>query len=359
MDGRTDHTIYKEKMNQTDIGKLLLDREFKAEGEPPPEEIVFRIEFQTIGSLGDYALITGRPKAGKTKYLAGAMAAAVSRKDTFGMKIRLPDNKRRVVHWDTEQGKRSHFNCLKLMLDLAGLPHTPDYFKSYHCRQDNAAQIIAMIDHYIRLYPDTGIMFLDGLLDLIDSFNDEKHSKFLVNWLKRITEANNLLIIAILHRSMSVDKSIGHLGSSADRAAQSVLIVEKNKETKQYILKAEYLRDGDDFTPVAIYYNKQMNLWEQTDYIDDAPDQQPSRSVTMKRKAYEFTTDEHTALCYSLFTSDPVQSYDALLQRIKEVYGVGRSWAVECVKILEKENLVWRVPEGFTNIRQGKIFKVT
>lgn len=243
------------------------------------------------------------------------------------------------------------------MLDLCGMAAAPEYFKSYHCRQDSAAQIIALIDHYLKIFPDTGIMFLDGLLDLIDSFNDEKHSKFLVNWLKRITEANNLLIIAILHRSMSVDKSIGHLGSSADRAAQSVLIVEKNRETKQYILKPEYLRDGDDFTPIAIYYNKQLSIWQQTDYIDTSEAPKPQTANLNKRRPFEYSHDEHAGQVYSLFSVDTILSYDNLLQRIREVYGVGKGWAIDCVKILEKDNLIWRVPEGFTNIRQGKIFK--
>lgn len=341
-------------MNKTEVANLLQLREFRADQPKPPEEVVFRIDFETIGSLGDYALITGRPKAGKTKYLSGAMAASVSRQEIFGMNIRLPEHKKKVAHFDTEQGTRSHFNCLALMLQLMQLETMPEHFKSYHCRQDSAAQIVAMIDHYLTIHPETGILFLDGLLDLIDSFNDEKHSKALVNWLKRITEANNMLVIAILHRSMSVDKSIGHLGSSADRAAQSVLIVEKNKETKQYILKAEYLRDGDDFTPRAIRYNGQIRIWEETEFI---PTQEETRPISNKRKAYEFDLAEHTANTVRIFNVGNLLSYDSLLDRIREVYGVGRNWAVDCVKILEKENLVWRVAEGFTNIRQGKLYK--
>lgn len=340
---------------QNEIAELLKQREFSANQEPPAEEVVFRIQFQTIGSLGDYALLTGRPKAGKTKYISGAMAAGISGMEVFGMQIKLPEGKKRVVHFDTEQGRRSHYNVLHLAQRLIEAETMPTHFKSFHCRQDAPHMIIAMIDYYIAQNPDTGLLILDGLLDLIESFNDEKASKALVNWLKRITEANNTFILGVLHRSMSADKSIGHLGSSADRAAQSVLIVEKNKETKQYLLKAEYLRDGDDFTPIAIIYNNQMNIWQQTDYIPDGEEQQPTKAKNMKRRPGEYEISEHVALSTRIFLSEKVHDYKNLLQRIQEVYAVGRQWAVDCVPELERLQLIFRIDNGFTNIRQGKL----
>lgn len=343
-------------MKETEIQQLLFSRLFDPKQEPPKEEIVFRIDWQTIGSLGDYGLMTGRPKAGKSKYLAGAIAAALSNREVFGMKIRLPENKRRVVHFDTEQGKRSHFNLLQLVSTLAA--DTPQFaFDSYHCRQDDAHSIVRMIDYYLQLHPDTGILFIDGLLDLVNSFNDIQDSKILVNWLKRITEACNVYIFAVLHRSMSADKSIGHLGSTADRAAQSVLIVEKNKETKQYVLKAEYLRDGDDFAPVAIYYNKDMETWERTDYIDGtAAATMPGRvSNALKRKPQDFELSQHMGYVSQIFNSQAVRTWEDLKQQIRETYNVGRDWAGECIKHLVAINLLWKTDTGYTNRQQGSL----
>lgn len=345
-------------MKQLDLQALLQSRRFDAGQEPPKEEKIFLIDWQTIGSLGDYSLITGRPKAGKTKYLAGAMAAAISRKEVFGMKIKLPDNKRRVVHFDTEQGRRSHFNLLQLVTTLAEMP-MPVFFDSYHCRQDSADKIMLMIDYYLKTHPDTGLLYIDGLLDLIANFNDVLDSKRLVDWLKRITEANNIHVTAIVHRSMSVDKSIGHLGSTLDRAAQSVLIVEKNKETKQYILKAEYLRDGDEFTPIAIYYNKQLEIWERTDFIDGNSDGRPITGKTanlLKRKPHDYDISQHMAYVSQIFNSQPIRSYDQLRQDIREIYGVGRDWATDCVKHLVSINLIWRTENGYTNRNQVRMF---
>lgn len=345
-------------MNKTDVAALINSRRFDPSQEPPREEIIFRIDFQTIGSLGDYSLFTGRPKAGKTKYLAGAMAAAISRKEVFGLRIKLPDHKKRVVHWDTEQGKRSHYNLLQLMSTLAEMP-APENFDSFHCRQDNARDIMLMMEYYLKQYPDTGIMFIDGLLDLIANFNDVMDSKKLVDWLKRITEASSVHIIAIVHRSMSVDKSIGHLGSTLDRAAQSVLVVEKNKETKQYILRPEYLRDADDFEPRAIFYNKQLELWQQTEYIDGTnagPANGAKIANALKRKPQDYDIAQHLAYLSQIFNSQEYLQYEPLRQNIREAYNVGRDWAGECIKHLISNNLLWKNEHGYTNRSQVKLF---
>lgn len=353
-------------MKNQDINQLLELREFSVNGPPPPEDIVFRVEFQTIGSLGDYVMITGRPKAGKTKFLSGAMAAAVSKQEVFGMRIKLPENKCRVAHFDTEQGRRSHYNCLTLMLKLMNISEMPDHFKSYHLRQDAGPSIIKIIDHYLDRFPDTGCIFVDGLLDLISSFNDETTSKSVVNWLKKITEVNNILLIAVLHRSMSVNKSIGHLGSSADRAAQSVLVVDKNKETRQYVLKSEYLRDGDDFTPVAIHYNKDISTWEQTAYIEESkeqgtrnkgytlPDMTPN--INTRKLLDDYTHSEHVARIPLVFSAGPILTDLQINEQIGKVYEFGRNYSVKCKKILESESLIWKVPTGWTNTNQAKLF---
>jgi len=164
-------------MKQLEIKDLLFSRRFDAEQEPPKEEIIFRIDFQTIGSLGEYSLITGRPKAGKSKYLAGAIASAISREQVFGMTFKLPDHKRRVVHFDTEQGKRSHYNLLRLVCALAKMP-MPENFDSFHCRQDNATNIMLMIDYYLKTNTESEMTeLLSGLpsevaIDIIGEIPD-------------------------------------------------------------------------------------------------------------------------------------------------------------------------------------------
>jgi len=297
-----------------------------------------------------------------TGNFAGAMASSISRETVFGMQWRTPDERPRILHVDTEQGKRSHYNMLALVKKLVGMqPAEKLPFHSLHCRQDSGTRIMQLIELYIKLYPDTSIIFADGLIDFIDSVNDERASKHLVNWLKRITEEHNLFLFAALHRSISVNKSIGHIGSTADRAAQSVLVVEKNKDTRQYILRAEYLREGDAFDPIAIHYNKELQTWEQTEYIDTANEgQRPAKvSNLLKRRPADYDIMQHAAYVSQIFNSWEFRSYDDLRQDIREVYGVGRDWATDCIKHLVSINQIWRTDNGYTNRSQVKMFVTT
>lgn len=341
-------------MNQKDLALLLQTHEFNAQDPAPVEQVVFRIQFKKIGSLGDFILFSGRPKAGKGKYIAGCIAAALSRTEIFDMSIRLPEEKRKVVHFDTEQSKYSHWKMMELIKQLTA-ENLPAFFKSYRCRSVGPSQILAMIEYFLKLNPDTGIVYLDGLLDTIESINDEKHSNYIKRWLKRITEDYNVLLAGVIHRGFSSDKSIGHIGSDGERAAQSVLHIEKDKERKQYIMKSEYLRDDDDILPVAIHYNTQLQLWEQTEYLPEAP---ANLAKANKRRPRDFELSEHADHVYRIFKTEPVQSYDNLTQSIKEVYGVGRSWAVDCVKVLTEMDLIYRTPDGYTNRKQGAILSM-
>ena len=73
-------------------------------------------------------------------------------------------------------------------------------------------------------------------------------------------------MIGVLHLGKGQGETLGHLGSNTDRWAQSTMIVEKNKDLGQFILKPKFLRSSDDFDPIAI-----MNFngnWQQIPYIE-------------------------------------------------------------------------------------------
>lgn len=339
-----------------DLETLLKEALFDINNPPPDEVVIWRIEGQNIGSLGNFSLITGLPKAGKGKFISGITAAGLTRDIIFGQQVRLPEEKKSISYWDTEQSKFDHYQMLRTIRTLTDADTLPDHFKSYHVRKHDAGTIQPMIEHELATRPGIGMVILDGLLDLIDSFNDEKQSKALVNFLKRITDVYNILVLGVLHRSKSVDKSMGHLGSAADRAAQSVLKVEKDRERKIYIMSAEFLRNADDFTPIAIFYNKAVGRWEQTEYeAPDTKEKKPGRERALKPEELDISV--HTINVLRIFNTNPVQQYGELKQNIAEIYGRGNNWAVECIKFLtQKEELVFKTVTGYTNVRQARLY---
>jgi len=242
---------------------------------------------------------------------------------------------------------------MKLIKKLSGVEALPDHFHSFHCRRDNAADIIAMVRYFLQIHPDTGLIFLDGLLDMIDRFNDEGQSKLLINFLKEITDVHNVLVVGVLHRGVTHDKSLGHVGSIADRAAQSVLIVEKNADLKQYVLRSEYLRSADDFEPIAIHYNKQINEWQQTDYI---PPEEQKQDRTRKKRPIEYDISEHQDNVRRIFNGAVELSYKNYVQNICEVYALGFNLAKDMAAFLVKDGIVYKTHTGYSSQAQGKLF---
>lgn len=319
----------------------------------PVEQTVFRIQFKTIGGLGDVIAFSGRQKAGKSLFSSAAMAAAISRKEIFDMRITLPDAKNAVAHFDTEQSKLSHFKMMKRVKHFTQYDSLPAHFNSYRLRSVAPRMIMMYVEAYLKFTPSCGIVFIDGLLDLVDSMNDEKHSSHIKQWLKKISDDHNVLIVGIIHRGFASDKSIGQIGSAIDRIASAVMKIEKIKETKQIVMSSEYLRDDDEIEPIAVFYNTQVNEWQQTEFIEEP--QEGAKRATNKRRPYEFNLSEHTANVALIFSNSDDMSYTDIVQRIVEVYGVGRNWAKECVALLQQQNLIYKTANGFTNRQQLRI----
>ncbi len=341
------------RKKETDYAELLQKRKYDPNKEPPAEQVLFIIESKNIGAVQNFVTITGMQKSGKTTFLSAMVAAALTNNEQLGMRLRLPELKRRVSYWDTEQGDYDFFKTMDKIRAFCGTDKVPQNLDAYNLREDEPQDIMWMIKKYLELHKDCGIIVIDGILDLIESFNDEAESKRLVNTLKKITKESGVLAILTLHKGKTTNNTLGHLGSMADRAAQSVLFVEKNKERNTFILKADYLRSADDFTPIEIYFNNGAHRWEQTDYNPDADKPANKKRQT---KPNEIDREAHRNNVYKIFTFSDPQKYSELVQNINELYAVGTNWAKDCVRHLMHEGLIYKTSDGYTNKQQAKLY---
>lgn len=344
--------------NKINIPELFAQRTYQPGTEPGEEQIVYRIRWQNIGSLGNFSVITGLPKAGKSRYLSAIMAAGMSREEVFLQSVKLPQGKDHILHIDTEQSKYDYHKMLKFVKRLIQCPASaafPDNFKSLYCRGIASSTVMGLIQYYLDTTPTCGMIVLDGLLDMIERFNDEGESTKLIKWIEEITDRFNVHIIAVLHRTKSADKAIGHVGSAVERKAQSILIVEKQTEgtAVNYILKPEYLRSAEGFEPVAIYYNKGSEIFELTEIATEDPVRQNNR----KRRAREYDISEHMDNTRRIFNAGTVQDYRTVIQNIKEIYGIGDTFAKQdFLPYLIFEGIIFRVDDGYTNVSQARLF---
>lgn len=338
-----------------EISELLHKRKFDRTKEPEPEQVIFRIDNKKIGSLQNLVTITGRQKNGKTRYISAAIASALTRSDIFSIYIRTPPGRGRVCFFDTEQGDFDFYRTIKQIQDFSG-GYLPENFDAYNTREDEPEATLKMIELYLKNNPDCSIMVIDGLLDLIIDFNNVAESKHLTNFLKRITKEYNCLIIAVIHRGKGSDTTIGNIGSMADRLAQSILKVEKNKEKNTFILSADFLRSDEDFTPVEIYYDG--DNWAQTFHTQEPSKIHPMTKIKeLKPRPEDIPLQEHKHKVYQIFREPTTRiNYENLIKMIKEFYTSGRNWAVDCLKYLKENQIIFRDVDGYTINPQSKIF---
>lgn len=349
------------------LATLLQETKFDPAQERPQHKTVFRIRFKRVGNLGDTVTFSGLPKAGKSKYISGAIAAAITGQSVFDLNIKLPDHKKRIVHFDTEQSKADHYDMIDLIKKLSGYADNSmaaffaqANFETHQCRKIKAEHMLNLIEYFLKMpaNKNVGMVFLDGLLDVVNNMNDTNYSSYLKQWIKRITEEYEVLLISVIHRTKGADKSAGHVGSEIERVSQSVLMIEKIPKgdgfvIDRYRLKPEYMRSDDFFDPIDIYFNPQLSLWELCDFIEDQKPQKPT-----KRTPLEIPADEHESNVRHIFSSQPLYSkYDDFIRKIKEVYiAPNTEWARKCAyHLCYNLQLVFDTEDGYTNHRQAKL----
>lgn len=242
-------------MNKINLADILQARKFDSNKIPEKQHISFTIQGKCIAQLGSYCVISGLPKSSKSTYLSAAIGSAYLPKfqDNWGIKFHLPENRNKIGYFDTESSQYDFYQQIEKIkkFSLTSILH-PD-IDCFNTREDSPDLIRAIIVEYLKSTPECSILCIDGFLDLCFNYNDEVETRKLTNWFKKITKEFNIMLLGVLHLGKSGgNETLGHLGSNTDRWANSTLIVEKDRNNNQYVLKPKFLRSSGDFDPIAI-----------------------------------------------------------------------------------------------------------
>jgi hypothetical protein len=196
--------------------------------------------------------ITGSEGSGKTNYLGGILSGAIRtgniQIDTLGASIRQNTLGHAVLLFDTEQSEHQFYKNVTYILDRSGIAHPPGWFKAYSLasisRKERLNLILEAMDRFYYEFGGLHMVVIDGIADLMQGVNDEGSSVMLTEELFRMAAIYNTVILCVLHLTPSGIKLRGHLGSELQRKAAGILLVEKNDENDQSIVKALKVRDG-------------------------------------------------------------------------------------------------------------------
>lgn len=214
-----------------------------------------------LATSGNFICFAGLPKTGKSTFISAIIASWAGNREIFT--FRAFSHGKKLAIFDTEQTPFDFHRTVKRIKKLA---KTPDVFNSidaYLVREYGANEILGLINAYLKQSAGrTGMLVIDGILDCLNSFNDEAESKRLIRLLKRWASVYDCCIVTILHTSKQSGNTLGHYGSMSDRYAQSTLTIEKTKQGS-FVCAPKMLRSAAEFDQVEIMWSEKNQIFEQ------------------------------------------------------------------------------------------------
>ncbi|MCR4920870.1 MAG: AAA family ATPase [Bacteroidaceae bacterium] len=196
--------------------------------EVPPEQPILSVDGVGFFALSDIHALKGKQKQGKSSVLK-VMVAALLSGQVFRLKSELQES---VVLWcDTEQKPSD----VKLIFDE--VQHLTGLSDEVLNRRLLVFQLRKLT--YETLYTDTymlvekyhpQVVILDGVVQFVQSFNDEVTSRKLIHDMMVLAEDFQCSVINVLHENKAPDDENmrGHLGTELSHASGTVLSCTKS-----------------------------------------------------------------------------------------------------------------------------------
>ena len=195
---------------------------------------------------GGIHAITGQAGNGKTMTLAQFMAAILC--GEYGeLRYELSDviPNPKVLYIDTEMEEANTIAVKNRVMTLCERPISEDSddFVVIMLREvpettdDKGKKISSSVNRWrmtlkaIYEYKPTAV-FIDGLLDVVADFNDNKECQEIIYKCMQVASHYNISVWCIVHQNPGGEKLVGHLGSFLERKVTDVFQTKKDKNDK-------------------------------------------------------------------------------------------------------------------------------
>lgn len=242
------------KASMDELVAKMYEKKFDFNRPPEEGDYVLRLkqglDWFDIGTFGMMILITGLAKSRKTTFLVAWIASALSGGRPF-LNFHFDLRGKKAVWFDTEQPERYFYRTHSNIHKLSGNADNHPNYEAFSLRKFSVDERIELIDWYVANNPDLGLMILDGILDLVENFNDIKESSAVVEKVMKWCE-EGIMVIPVIHRNRYSGFTMGNLGSKLEKKCDACIELENNEETKFSEIKCKLSRtrpfDPFDFT---------------------------------------------------------------------------------------------------------------
>jgi hypothetical protein len=209
--------------------------------EPP---VYCRIGDSPTMTAGNFSLINGKAKSGKTFFLGSVVASMVNNDIMLGsIKGSLPNDKRTILYFDTEQSTFHATRTIKRICKLTN-SNNPKNLIAYGLRPLTPAERLTAIEDAITTIENLGAVAIDGVRDLLTmGINDEQEATSLTSKFLKWTSDYNIHMILLLHQNKTDQNARGHIGTELLNKAETTLSISKDTKSSIFIVSCEYSRD--------------------------------------------------------------------------------------------------------------------
>lgn len=240
--------LNKDNFSDKELESYLSKGEIKATDKITiPPKILF-VGDCTIATFGNFNASTGKAKSKKTFNISAMVAAAVTNTTVLNYRADLPEGKRKILYFDTEQSKFHCHNVLERIYKLSGLSLQKDDCRLlfWGLREYTPKLRIALIDYALRKHDEVGLVIIDGLRDLMYDINNGKEATDVMTVLMAWTSVYELHIHTVLHLNKNDNNPRGHIGTELENKAETVLVISKNTQNNSISeVRPMHMRDKE------------------------------------------------------------------------------------------------------------------
>lgn len=185
-----------------------------------------------FGTYGNFSCLVGASKSMKTFLKSALLAGYIGGQSShYFPDLKGHDTKGKyILDIDTEQSLWHTQKVARRVCEMVGANY--GLYKPYTTREYTAQEKLQFIEYLVmdKYRGSVGLVAIDGAADVLDTVNDEKTSKKLVEDMMRWTSLSNCHLSTVLHRNHGSDKPTGHLGSAIMKKAETVAFVTREDD---------------------------------------------------------------------------------------------------------------------------------
>lgn len=317
--------------------------------------VVLMVDDTVIETLGNFSASIGKAKSKKTFNVSAIVASALNNSTVLHYRSTFPENKRKILYIDTEQGRYHCQQVLKRILRLADLPEykNPDNLIMLALRKFSPKLRLAIVEQAIGTIPDLGLVIIDGIRDFLYDINSSSESTDIISKFMLWTDDRQIHIHTVLHQNKNDEHARGHIGTELNNKAETIMQVEVDKEDKTVsVVEAVHIRDRE-FEPFAFRINEEAMPELIESYLPK--EKKTGRPTKEPFEPYkEIPEIAHRAALDAAFANGNIGNYNDYLERLKIGYGLqdvnlGHNKAVKVATFLRNKRMV---------IKAGKEYQI-